>query len=291
MSKATKALVTKVKNGTPLTKAEQAQFVKMTYGDSEALVKEFNGDEELTDTWMNLAMSPPMVEYAEKMRKQGKIQKGLEQAVEGFNNAYDFYLASEAKRIGEAELGSVVKAEKPGRMEAIPELEDAFRRARELGDPSAAISQYQQGIDRANLGAIRAAQLGSRGQAGALGAQGQALHMQNLAAQGQIPLLAQQIKGQGLDAMIPLIAQKQGIEAANLEAAVSMYPYDLDRQLREEEAAGLAIQSGTAGQRDALRGFMSQVPSLAGNLYSNQYSHLPPQVAPHVASLDFGLKG
>jgi hypothetical protein len=287
--KATKALVTKINQGGTLTKAEKDQAIKATYGDSEALVKDFKGNEEAIDTWWQLMNSPEMRERAMQLQKAGKIKQGIEGAVDAFNKSYDLYLATEQKRVGEQELAAVQQVQKPGKVEAIPELEDAIRRARELGDPTAAISQLEQGIERSNLGAVRAAQLGSRGQAGALGAQGQAIHQANLAAQGQIPMMAQQIKGQGLQALTPLIAQKQAIEQANRQAEIATFGPRLRNQQLQEMAAGQAIAGGTMGQRGSIQGLMGQVPEMAGNLYSQQYAHLPPEVAPYVGGLDWGL--
>jgi hypothetical protein len=290
VSKSWLGLLDRALSGEMLTDKEQDTLAIEIYNSPEKMISvEEQRGKDAVDAMYNLVQSPPMVERARKLQQAGRIKQGLQDSVNMFNKSYDLYLAGEQKRIGKQELAAVSKAQKPGKIEAIPELEDAIRRARELGDPTAAISQLEQGIEKANLGAIRAAQLGSRGQAGALGAQGQAIHQQNLAAQGQIPALAQQIRGQGLQALSPLVAQKQAIEAQNASLQARMYPYDLDRQLREEEAAGLAIAGGTMGQRGALQGLMGQVPQVAGNLYSQQYAHLPPEVAPFVNSFDYGL--
>jgi hypothetical protein len=279
----------KALSGEPLSDKEQDTFNETMYNDPEKMVVigEQLGEDSL-DTFYNLLQSPAMIERANQLRKAGRIQQGLESAVSAFNDAYNFYLASEQKRVGEEELAKVSDVRPPKQVEAIPELEDAIRQARELGDPTAAISQLEQGIERANLGAIRAAQLGSRGQAGALGAQAQAIHQANLAQRGQIPLLGQQIKAQGLQAQVPLIAQKQAVEEANRQAALSTYPTQVSKQLLQEQMAGRTIGMGREGMAGAIVGAAGRIPGLVGNLYSQQYSHLPPEVGPYVGGLDWG---
>jgi hypothetical protein len=292
-SKSVLGIFSKALRGEPLTDKEMDTLNLEMYNNPEGMISvEENFGKEAVDTfYYDLLSSPEMIARAEKLQKAGRIKQGLQEAVGAFNSAYDLYLAGEQKRIGKEELASVKKAQKPGKIEAIPELEDAIRRARELGDPTAAISQLEQGIERSTAGATRAAQLSSRGQAGGLQSQIQAIHQQDLAQRGQIPLMAQELKRQSLSALSPLVAQKQAIQAQNVGLQAQMYPYDLDRQLREEEAAGLAIAGGTMGQRGAIQGLMGQVPQLASNLYSQQYAHLPPEVAPYVSRLDYGLNG
>jgi hypothetical protein len=289
VSESTLGIFRKALSGEPLTDKERDTFMTEMYNNPERMVVigENLGEASL-DTFYSLLQSPAMIERANELRKAGRIQQGLESAVDAFNDAYNFYLASEQKRVGEEELAGISEARPPKPVEAIPELEDAIRQARKLGDPTAAISQLEQQIERANLGAIRAAQLGSRGQAGALGAQAQAIHQANLAQRGQIPMMGQQIKAQGLQAQIPLIAQKQAIEEANRQAALSTYPTRVGKELFEQQMAGRTIGMGREGMAGAISGAVGRVPGLVGNLYSQQYSHLPPEVGPYVGGLDWG---
>jgi len=282
-------LITKFINGEQLSEDELDKVTVMGLEKPESILVAAEGDEAKIDSVWDLFQSPPMIARAEALRKSGKIQQGLETAVDLFNDSYNLYLSSEQKRVGEEELSKVQQAKVPSKVQAIPELEDALRQARELGDPRAAISQLTQGVERANLGAIRAAQLGSRGQAGGLGAQAQAIHQSNLSQLGQIPMMGEQIKREGLQAQIPLIAQKQQIEEQNRRADVALYPTQVEKQLLEEQMAGRTIAMGREGQANTLQGLASKVPGLAGNLYSQQYSHLPPDVAPFVGNLDYGL--
>jgi hypothetical protein len=136
---------------------------------------------------------------------------------------------------------------------------------------------------------MRAAQLGSRGQAGALGAQAQAIHQRTLQQAAQMPLMYQDIKARGLAAEAPLIGQKQAIELANQQAGVSLFPSLLRRQLIQEQAAGTTLQKGLQGAQGVISRLPAKVPQLAGNLYSNQYSDLPPGMSDEVTRLLSGL--
>jgi hypothetical protein len=249
------------------------------------------GDEQKVDTYNDLLNSPGMVERAEKLAKAKRVQNNLDTAIGLFNDAYDSYLAEEQIRVGEQQLEGVEKAVPPSDVKPLPELEAALAKSRQLGDPTAAISQAEQQIERAGRGAIRAAQLGSRGQAGGLGAQAQAIHQANLSQRAQIPLMAQEIQRQGLATQIPLIGQKQQIELFNQQTAARMFPHLLHRQMTEEEQAGLTLQAGLQGRQDAIRGYAERIPQIVGNIYSEQYRHLPPEVGPYVSGLDYGQIG
>lgn len=227
----------------------------------------------------DILSDPRMIQRAQDLQRAGKIVNSLEIGVGLFQDAYNYRLAREQQRVGQEELDSIVEPQVPGKVQAIPELEDALRRARGLGDPSLALKTYQDAAERAQLGSVRAAQLGSRGQAGALGAQAQAIHQLGLQNALQLPAMAQQIKAQGLQAEAPFIAQKQAIEEANRAAQLETFPQLLGKNILEQQMAGRTVAMGQQAAQNVIAGLPSRIPTMARNLYSDKYSDLPEGIA------------
>lgn len=290
LTKAQREFLLRVANKqSDLNQDEMDHIIKLFTENPSAFAKFLSDKEDVIDNFANILDSPPMIERAHELKRAGRIQQGLDAAVNLFNDSYNLYLSSEQQRVGEEELRSIEEVRLPKHVQPIPELESAIRQARMLGDPGSAISMYKQAAERSQLGALRAAQLGSRGQAGSLGAQAQAIHQQKLSSDARLPLMARDIQLQGLQAQAPFIQQKQNIDLYNRRGDIEAFPSLLRRQIMQEQFAGLTSQLGRQGQAQAYSNIANRIPKLVGNLYSQQYSTLPPEVAQYLSGLTYGV--